>query len=83
MFIAYTSSPSTWDWTSRRPDRILIYVGTLFLMVGIVVMSNCSWTMQVTLGVSYLVLNVIYMFCALTPEVSRLWHWGLRLIRSK
>ncbi|PLB48308.1 hypothetical protein P170DRAFT_456874 [Aspergillus steynii IBT 23096] len=60
--------------------RVLIYVGTLFLMVGIVVMSNCSWTMQVTLGISYLALNVVYMFCALTPEVSRLWHWELRMI---
>ncbi|KAK6826573.1 hypothetical protein RU639_005776 [Aspergillus parasiticus] len=61
--------------------RILIYVGTLFLMLGIVLMSNCSWIMQVTLGASYLALNVIYMFCALTPAVSRSWHWNMRLVR--
>ncbi|RMZ38442.1 hypothetical protein AFCA_000419 [Aspergillus flavus] len=61
--------------------RILIYVGTLLLMLGIVLMSNCSWTMQVTLGASYLALNVIYMFCALTPAVSRTWHWNMRLVR--
>lgn len=61
--------------------RILIYAGTLFLMMGIVLMSNCSWSMQVTLGASYLALNVAYMFCALTPEVSRGWHWDLRWVK--
>ncbi|KAJ6004185.1 hypothetical protein N7499_000255 [Penicillium canescens] len=40
-------------------------------------MSNCSWEMQVILGASYLVMNGIYMLCALTPAVSRLWHWNL------
>jgi hypothetical protein len=61
--------------------QLLISVGTLFLMVGIVMMSNCSWDMQVILGASYLVMNGIYMFCAMTPAVSRLWHWNLRSIK--
>lgn len=59
--------------------QILISVGTLLLMVGIVVMSNCSWTMQVALGASYLALNAIYMVCALTPAVSQYWHWDLSM----
>ncbi|PLB37516.1 uncharacterized protein BDW47DRAFT_131983 [Aspergillus candidus] len=59
--------------------QILISVGTLLLMVGIVVMSNCSWTMQVVLGASYLALNALYMVCALTPAVSQYWHWDLSL----
>lgn len=59
--------------------QILVSVGTLLLMFGIVMMSNCSWTMQVILGTSYLFLNGIYMFCALIPAVSRFWHWDLPL----
>ncbi|PLN85651.1 hypothetical protein BDW42DRAFT_202059 [Aspergillus taichungensis] len=59
--------------------QILISMGTLLLMVGIVVMSNCSWTMQVVLGASYLALNALYMVCALTPAVSQYWHWDLSM----
>lgn len=32
-------------------------------------------------GASYLALNGIYMFCALIPNASRLWHWNLQMIR--
>ncbi|KAF9888912.1 hypothetical protein FE257_008282 [Aspergillus nanangensis] len=43
-------------------------------------MANCGWTMQVVLGASYLVLNAVYMVCALTPSVSRFWHWDLPML---
>lgn len=39
-------------------------VGGLTLMGAIVLFGNCSWTMQLALGVTYAVLNVAYWFAA-------------------
>ncbi|PYI02760.1 hypothetical protein BO78DRAFT_213449 [Aspergillus sclerotiicarbonarius CBS 121057] len=62
----------------------LISMGTLLLMMGIVMMSNCSWDMQVILGASYLVLNGLYMLYALTPAVNnRDLHWDLSMFDIK
>lgn len=39
-------------------------VGGLTLMAAIVLFGNCTWTMQLALGVTYALLNVAYWFAA-------------------
>jgi hypothetical protein len=49
-------------------------VGGLTLMAAIVLFGNCTWTMQLALGVTYAVLNVAYWFAAVLtirdPEMA-------------
>ncbi|TVY28368.1 hypothetical protein LHYA1_G004475 [Lachnellula hyalina] len=46
--------------------------GTVVFMVAVIMMGNCSWTMQAALAVTYLVLNAVYWFAALLPSKT---HW--------
>ena len=57
-----------------QPFRMLIALGTLLYMVSVILMSNCSWNMQVSLGAAYLILNVVYWALAMVPLD---WHWDL------
>ncbi|TVY15207.1 hypothetical protein LARI1_G007998 [Lachnellula arida] len=47
-------------------------VGTVVFMVAVIMMGNCSWTMQAALAVTYLLLNAVYWFAALLPSKT---HW--------
>lgn len=44
----------------RRYWSILISISTIMLMVAVVLLGNCSWTMQAAVGVAYIILNGIY-----------------------
>jgi hypothetical protein len=57
-----------------QPFRMLVGLGTLLYMVSVVLMSNCSWTMQVSLGVAYIILNGVYWALAMVPLS---WYWDL------
>lgn len=50
------------------PYRILVGLGTFLLMVSVVLLGNCGFTMQASIGLSYIVLNGIY--------------WGMSLIKK-
>ncbi|CAK1365829.1 unnamed protein product [Cercospora beticola] len=43
-------------------------VGGLMLIVSITLFSNCTWTMQAALSVTYALLNVLYWVAAVLPE---------------
>ena len=43
-------------------------IGGLFLTMSIVLFGNCTWTMQVAIGVSYALLNVAYWIATILPE---------------
>jgi len=55
----------------------LVLIGTAFLMIGIAIISNCSWVMQVAIGASNLLLNGLYVLAAISPSVVRQYHWDL------
>ncbi|KAI9857286.1 MAG: hypothetical protein M1813_008324 [Trichoglossum hirsutum] len=54
--------------------QALVGIGTLLLMIAVVLMGNCTWTMQLAIGVSYILLNGLYWCAALLPAR---WHWDL------
>lgn len=56
----------TWQY------RILVGFGTLLLMVSVVLLGNCDFTMQAAIGVSYMVLNGLFWAASLIPK-SRFW----------
>jgi hypothetical protein len=57
-----------------RPAQVLVGAGTISLMVGVVLMGNCTFEMQAALGASYIVLNGLYWVAALLPPRD---NWDL------
>ena len=49
-------------------------IGGLMVLVGVVLLGNCSWTMQAATGSAYAILNVTYWLVTLLPER---WTWNL------
>jgi len=54
--------------------RAFMGLGTFLFMVAVGLMSNCTRVMQITIGVSYVLLNALYWVLALLPPA---WHWDL------
>ncbi|KAL9108519.1 MAG: hypothetical protein Q9227_006734 [Pyrenula ochraceoflavens] len=57
-----------------QAHRVLVGIGTLLLMVAVVLLGNCEWTMQAAIGAAYILLNGLYWGAALLP---RSWHWDM------
>jgi hypothetical protein len=58
-----------------RPAQVLVGTGTILLMIGVILVGNCTFEMQLALGASYIALNGLYWVAALLPQ--RL-NWDLR-----
>ena len=56
------------------PYRILVGSGTFLLMVSVVLLGNCGSTMQLAIGISYIVLNGLFWAAALC---EREYFWDL------
>lgn len=69
----YTGRDNVEYFVSDRVSKVLVGLGTLFLMVAVVLLGNCNWTMQAAIGVTYLVLNGAYWTVALIPQRLS-WH---------
>jgi len=54
--------------------RAFMGLGTFLFMVAVGLMSNCTWGMQIAIGLSYVLLNAMYWCLALLPPH---WHWDL------
>ena len=70
----YTGHEECMYYVSRRPYRALVGVGTFLLMISVVLLGNCKWTMQAAIGSSYIVLNGAYWLAALLPKSM---YWDL------
>lgn len=69
----FQSSASIVDYgVGSATSQMLVVLSTVFLMSGIVMMGNATWTMQLALGVSYAVLHVVYGIWVLSRRSS---HW--------
>lgn len=52
--------------------KVLIGVGTLLVILSVLFLGNCNWTMQAVIAVIYIILNALYWVASLFPQ-SLLW----------
>jgi hypothetical protein len=64
----YTGTEECQYYVQTQPYRILVGFGTFLLMVSVVLLGNCNFTMQAAIGLSYIILNGAF--------------WGSSLIRK-
>lgn len=58
-----------------RTSQVLTGTGTILLMVGVVLVGNCSFELQLALGAFYIALNALYWVAALlNPRLN----WDLK-----
>ncbi|KAH8811981.1 hypothetical protein F5884DRAFT_297390 [Xylogone sp. PMI_703] len=75
----YTGTEECKYYVPNRPYRALVGIGTFLLMVSVVLLGNCNFTMQAAIGVSYIVLNGAFWIAALLKK-NKFWnlsiyHW--------
>jgi uncharacterized membrane protein len=54
--------------------NLLVGIGTILVMISVVLLGNCNWTMQVVIVVIYTLLNGLYWAVALLPKQ---WLWDM------
>jgi hypothetical protein len=59
-----------------RPAQVLVGSGTILLMIGVVLVGNCTFELQIALGASYIALNGLYWAAALLPSSD---NWDLNI----
>lgn len=78
----YTGSDEVKYHFGSKVSRLFVGLGTLFLMVAVVLLGNCNWTMQAAIGVAYLLLNGVYWLVSLLPQ-SWAWHTAAYKIETE
>ncbi|KAJ5663908.1 hypothetical protein N7507_004639 [Penicillium longicatenatum] len=48
--------------------RVLIGIGTLLVILSVLLLGNCNWTMQAVIAILYIILNALYWVASLFPE---------------
>ncbi|KAF7957703.1 hypothetical protein EAE96_003273 [Botrytis aclada] len=61
----YNGTEECQYYVGTDPYRVLVGIGTCLLMVSVVLLGNCDFQMQVSIGASYIVLNGAYWGVAL------------------
>ena len=54
--------------------KVLVGIGTILVMISVVLLGNCNWTMQVVIVVIYTLLNGFYWAVSLLPKQ---WLWDM------
>jgi hypothetical protein len=68
----YSTTEECDYYVGYRAHRMLMALGTVLLMLGVVLLGNCTWNSQVFIGASYIVLNGLYWGLGMLPR-SYLW----------
>jgi hypothetical protein len=68
----YTGTEECTYYVKTKAYRFLVAVGTFLLMISVVLLGNCDFTMQAAIGVSYIVLNGVYWGASLI-EKGKFW----------
>ncbi|KAA8572732.1 hypothetical protein MFRU_003g01350 [Monilinia fructicola] len=68
----YSGTEECRYYVSTDPYRILVGFGTFLLMVSVVLLGNCDFQMQISIGASYIVLNGAFWGVALMNK-GRFW----------
>ncbi|GKZ33454.1 hypothetical protein AbraIFM66950_003351 [Aspergillus brasiliensis] len=53
--------------------KVMMGAGTLLLMVSVLLFSNCGWTMQTAIAVTYILLNMCYWTVSVLFDARRSW----------
>ncbi|TVY90998.1 hypothetical protein LAWI1_G004256, partial [Lachnellula willkommii] len=64
----YTGTEECNYYVSTQAYRFLVGLGTFLLMVSVVLLGNCNFTMQAAIGVSYIVLNGAFWVVSLLKK---------------
>ncbi|KAF7561569.1 hypothetical protein G7046_g2567 [Stylonectria norvegica] len=70
----YSGTEECKYYVGGRTYRALMAVGTVFLMLSVVLLGNCTWNSQIFIGGSYIVLNGLYWGLGMLP---RDYFWDL------
>lgn len=68
----YSGTEECRYYVSTDPYRVLVGIGTFLLMVSVVLLGNCDFQMQISIGASYIVLNGAFWGVALMNK-GRFW----------
>jgi hypothetical protein len=68
----YTGTEECQYYVQTQQYRMLVGFGTFLLMVSVVLLGNCNFTMQAAIGLSYIVLNGAFWGSSLITK-SRFW----------
>jgi hypothetical protein len=68
----YTGTEECDYYASTQTYRFLVGLGTFLLMVSVVLLGNCNFTMQAAIGVSYILLNGAFWVTSLLKK-DRFW----------
>jgi hypothetical protein len=60
--------------------KVLVGIGTILVMISVVLLGNCNWTMQVVIVVIYTLLNGFYWAVSLLPKQ---WLWDMSRYNCK
>ncbi|KAJ5338965.1 hypothetical protein N7452_005693 [Penicillium brevicompactum] len=63
--------------------QCLLGSSTIFLMAAIIFFSNCSWEIQIAVGLAYIILNFMYWAMALLAQPEDMWDMKCRFIVKK
>ena len=69
----YTGTEECHYYVHKKAYRALVAVGTFLLMVSVVLLGNCHFTMQAAIGVSYIVLNGAFWAASLINK-GKFWN---------
>lgn len=61
-----------------RLHQCLLGASTIFLMAAIIFFSNCSWKIQIAVGLAYIILNFAYWAMALLAGPEDMWNMEAR-----
>ena len=70
----YTGTEECTYYVHKKAYRILVAIGTFLLMISVVLLGNCHFTMQAAIGVSYIVLNGAFWAASL---INKNLFWDL------
>ncbi|TVY83643.1 hypothetical protein LSUE1_G002597 [Lachnellula suecica] len=69
----YTGTEECDYYVKPRAYRFLVGLGTFLLMVSVVLLGNCGFTMQAAIGVSYICLNGLFWGTSLLKK-DKFWN---------
>jgi len=70
----YTGTEECTYTVGKLRYRGLVGIGTFLLMISVILLGNCNWTMQAAVGASYVILNGLFWGAAL---VDKKYSWDM------
>jgi hypothetical protein len=65
--------------------QLLLACSTILLLASILFLSNSGWTMQLAIGLAYIILNVLYWVMSLITTPEKIWdtaRYNVKLLKA-